>query len=39
MFLLLGFVRCVDAPLLAQNAFTCLADDTSVVFANFIIAI
>lgn len=36
---LLGPVRCVHVPLLADDALACFADDASVVFSIFMVAI
>lgn len=36
---LLGPVRCVHVPLLANDALACFADDASVVFSIFMVAI
>lgn len=39
MLNLLGPVRCVNVPLLADDALACFADDASVVSSVFVVAI
>lgn len=39
MLVLLGPVRCVNVPLLADDALPCFADDASVVSSIFVVAI
>lgn len=39
MLNLLGPVRCVNVPLLADDALACFADDTSVVSSILVVAV